>query len=752
MPVNFSWKPPRRHGLEWGLLGSVLLIIGALITYGFARDIQHIKAFEADHLQAQARVVDDIFIQQIEGINSALEGVRDELSADWRTSAGGAAASMRLKVMTDAMPGMRALLILNQKGDIVAANRSEFIGQNFAEREYFTTPRRNPDPDVLYVSQPFMSASGVYVINVTRVLTSPQGQFAGVVTAGLDREYFNVVLRSVLYAPDMRATVVHGDGRVFWNMPSNPSAWGLDIAKPGSFFTRHRQAGQKASVLTGRVLATGEDRMVATRDVQSRRVRTDKPLVVHLSRELGALYLPWRKSVANWGAVFALLSVAAAVALHASQRRRRWAEQVMSATLKARDDVARRVRTVTDHIPAFIGYFDAAQRCEYLNEPAQRWLGIDADKVGGYTLEAALGPELYQQHAPYLRDLLAGRPGSFEWVGVRSGRTYDFQTHLIPDQADDGAVRGFYVMSCDVTALKQAERERAAGERRIKTITDNLPVLISYIDREERLQFCNATFQEWLGLDPDTAVGRPFADVVGMTLYMQRSAFLKRALAGERVSFEVESAGASGIARHLQTVYVPDVQPDGTVAGLYGLSTDVTPLKLIERHLNEQARRDPLTLLPNRRLFDERLSEALARSRRDARGMALMVLDLDRFKDINDTYGHGTGDAVLKEFAHRLLDCVRTTDTVARLAGDEFVIILEGLRERDEAQQIAEKIGEALRPTFHFDQCTMQVTSSVGVAYLDGENISAEEVIAKADAELYKAKQAGRNTFAITSC
>jgi diguanylate cyclase (GGDEF)-like protein len=187
------------------------------------------------------------------------------------------------------------------------------------------------------------------------------------------------------------------------------------------------------------------------------------------------------------------------------------------------------------------------------------------------------------------------------------------------------------------------------------------------------------------------------------------------------------------------------------VAGLYALSTDVTALKQVERQLIELARIDSLTGLPNRRRFEEKLREAMARSRRDGRAMALMVLDIDHFKAINDTHGHGIGDAVLKQFASRLNDSVRATDTVARLAGDEFVIILEGLSLREEAERVARKIGTTLRPSFVLGQIIIPVSSSIGIAFLHGEPVSADNLIAKADDALYEAKRAGRNTFAVSN-
>lgn len=179
----------------------------------------------------------------------------------------------------------------------------------------------------------------------------------------------------------------------------------------------------------------------------------------------------------------------------------------------------------------------------------------------------------------------------------------------------------------------------------------------------------------------------------------------------------------------------------------------MTALKAIEFQLQALARVDTLTGLPNRRQFEERLDEALSRSTRTRRPMALLFLDVDHFKAINDRLGHGTGDLVLQEFAKRLQSTIRITDTAARLAGDEFVIILEGLNVIAEAQLVASKLVTAIRSPMRFADEELCVTSSVGVAYRigDGDDITAKELVERADRALYRAKEAGRNNFEVTT-
>jgi diguanylate cyclase (GGDEF)-like protein/PAS domain S-box-containing protein len=301
-------------------------------------------------------------------------------------------------------------------------------------------------------------------------------------------------------------------------------------------------------------------------------------------------------------------------------------------------------------------------------------------------------------------------------------------------------------------ALVETGSQLRRSEKQLREITHNLPVMIAYIDRDERFAFVNRTFKEWFGIEPNAVLGRKVGEVTAPELYEQSREYLQRALSGERVDFELDS-DTLGVTRSLQNAYIPDVQADGSVGGIYALATDVSALKSVERQLRLLVRFDDLTRLANRSQFNEVLPLALARSGRSGLATVLMYLDVDHFKSINDTLGHAAGDAVLCEFAHRLLRCVRSTDTVARLAGDEFVIIIEGLHSDAETQFVARKIIARVNLPFDIDGRRLDVTASVGIAYHDstGGAMDATQLLDQADQALYAAKKAGRNTFRIVN-
>ena len=166
--------------------------------------------------------------------------------------------------------------------------------------------------------------------------------------------------------------------------------------------------------------------------------------------------------------------------------------------------------------------------------------------------------------------------------------------------------------------------------------------------------------------------------------------------------------------------------------------TDARTLEIVERTLAYE--------------LNERLENAIRRRHRSGKRLAVLFLDIDHFKAINDTMGHAVGDAVLKEFAERLLLAVRETDTVSRLAGDEFVVILEGLNEATEADYVAQKIIDKVRHDWRIDNHQIALTTSIGVACGYAENLLPSELLALADAALYRAKAEGRDAFAVESC
>jgi diguanylate cyclase len=301
--------------------------------------------------------------------------------------------------------------------------------------------------------------------------------------------------------------------------------------------------------------------------------------------------------------------------------------------------------------------------------------------------------------------------------------------------------------SCDADAHELAHA-LADSERRLRLLADNLPGLVAYFDREQRYRFRNAPVARAAGTDVDAMLGRTLLETCGEATYAKLAPHVEAALRGERRSF-VHTEELGGRTAHFQSNYVPDVDAGGAVQGFYALTFDVTELHETRRQLELLARVDALTGLPNRRQFDEALRNAMLRTRRTMRPMAVMFLGVDHLKAINDSLGHAGGDAVLCEVARRLSRCVRATDLVARLAGDEFGLVLEGVDGVLELGRLADKVVACVRPRIEFEGRVQAATVSLGVTIYRGGDASASDVLALADTALRQAKQQGRNRFSL---
>jgi diguanylate cyclase (GGDEF)-like protein/PAS domain S-box-containing protein len=296
-----------------------------------------------------------------------------------------------------------------------------------------------------------------------------------------------------------------------------------------------------------------------------------------------------------------------------------------------------------------------------------------------------------------------------------------------------------------VEQVRESEQAKSRSEVRMRAIADNMPALIAHIDRDERYLFVNAMGANIFGINVRDMVGRTVREVRGDQIYAEMQPHIHAALRGETASFEGETV-VGGIRYHYQSSFVPDIDADGNVQGLYALTFDISRLKQAEEALERLARIDSLTGVANRRQFEEQLSSALARARRQGEGVALLAIDVDHFKAINDNHGHPVGDAVLVEVAGRLLSCVRAGDLVARLGGDEFMVLV-GNPAPDSAEQIAKHIMSAMRePVELGPHMKLPIGASIGIAY-SSSAIDAQPLMLLADRALYRAKAAGRNCW-----
>jgi len=500
------------------ILGTIWLIFGSVIGAMIHTEHSRIDTTERSRLAAQVKVVEQNLAQQLIAANHILGSLRKDLPILQKQQINNSSmVTRRLRVMSEAMPGVRTLLVFDAEGTIIYATREELVGQNFKERAYFKTARQSNDPGALYVSPPFKTVLGVFAINLVRVLSDEHGRFAGIVSLTLDPGYFNTLLDSVRYAPDMQTFLMHGDGKVFLSMPEEY----LFENELDSRYSQVSAETQKVAISTGVHKDTGEQFMVARQTIKPDSIAMDKALGVIIERDLPSVFADWKQSAYQLAVLF-----------------------------------------------------------------------------GALILFSSLGLIYYQRRQ-----------------------------------------RAFALLA----AQFEAERQRT------------------------------------------------------------------------------------------------------------------------EEAVRQMAFHDPLTHLPNRRLLHDRLGHAMAASKRHGCYGALMFMDLDNFKPLNDTQGHEVGDLLLIEVANRLTRCVREVDTVARFGGDEFVVMLKELQaERAESSELAESIANKIRLALaepylltikhHGDKETVvkhHCTASIGVALFIHHEGSQDDIMKRADTAMYQAKEAGRNVVMV---
>jgi diguanylate cyclase (GGDEF)-like protein len=342
-----------------------------------------------------------------------------------------------------------------------------------------------------------------------------------------------------------------------------------------------------------------------------------------------------------------------------------------------------------------------------------------------------------------------------QWMRVTERKTADGGTVGIWTDITDLKRREHQLAEIN-TKLAVAHLELRQGSAMLQAIADALPTTVSVIDRDLIYRFCNKHY--WtLGLDPASVVGQHLQAVLDPVIYEMGLPHAERALAGEATIFTWSRMGADSRERVFEQHFIPDHGIDGKVKGFYSVGVDITQRHAREVDLSRAAVTDPLTGLMNRRGFVEALDADYQRWIGEQASGAILYLDVDHFKQINDTQGHDIGDALLKIFAGRLRTAVRASDRVARLGGDEFVIVLTAPDAGDVAQRIAGKLLQTFEQPVNLGNGALKIGTSIGIATFqmaqpDSAHLpSPDDLLKEADLALYAAKQGGRNRFAVRS-
>lgn len=796
-----------RRGLYWLVLILMLAALGATIAYNLHTMRAQILDQEQQRLMTQARVIGKNIERQLGSVTQALNGLVQD-SAQLHRPENQASANKRMTVLADAMPAVRTLFITDADGTITAANRPELVGQNFRHRAYFTTPQQHPEPSLLFISPPFKSILGSYVFNITKVLVTPEGRFSGVVTAGFDPDYLYDILSSTLYTQDMWNTINHGDGTRFMTAPHREGQVGKNLAVKGSLFSRHIESGRSESLFVDTSYATGEHRMAALLSVQPPVLKMDYPLVVIISRNPGTILDGWRNEALLQGGLYLLACAGAMLVMVLFQRRQSLLEQqarkaealvalryqlLEYAAVHPVDELLQyaldQVCEISESPVGFYHFVDPDQQTLTLQAWSTRTLQefCSAEGHGMHygVAQAGVWADCVQTRAPVIHNDYASLPHK---KGLPPGHAPMLRELVVPVLRDERIVAILGVgnkardytlkdveevsyladVTWEIIDTRRAQEELAVSRQQLADIFDFLPDATFVVDNDLKVVAWNRAMEEMSGIPKEQMIGQgdnaytvPFygerrnnlINLLDLDDEQLTSRYQHVARKGDRIFGEAFCpALRNGKGAYIWAVAAPLCDPQGRRVGVIEAIRDISRIKQLEAELkasNEllaaQARIDFLTGIYNRRMFDGLMTAEITRSCRYDYPLSLMLMDLDHFKQVNDTQGHAAGDLVLQKLAELISGRIRNHDIFSRWGGEEFAILTPKCDEQ-QAAVLAEVLREMVEQ-YDFGN-GLQLTISIGVTrHICGE--TADLFVDRADQALYQAKHQGRNRVCI---
>lgn len=609
---------------------------------------------------------------------------------------------------------------------------------NISDMAHFVAQRDSAD-DRLYISPPYLSADGdKWLTAASRRLSNADGSFAGIVTAPLDQSYFIKIYRSIDLGKDGSVVLLHREGRILARQPENREVLGKSLAR-GPIFTKYLPISETGSYeLTSPV--DGVARIAGYKAVSG------LPLVLIVTYTRSDVLESWYWHLYTLGPLVAAIVVVILFGTFVLVRQ----ANALAAKTRALARTNARFDVAISNMSQGLCLFGADKRLVISNSRFQKMY--------------ALPDELVRPGTPLDRILR-----HYADRGETSDLTVEEHLEVMPTQRKqifttaDGRViliqrtpmsdGGWVATHEDVTEQKRGERllaEKAVEleqmNERFDVALNNMSQGLCMFDAEQKVVVSNARYGEIYHLSPDQMKpGTSLRQILeysreqGTNFDVAPETFVKINVKEANEVRELADGRVVAIARHMM--------PNG---GWLATHEDITARAQNEKRIAFLAQHDLLTGLANRAVFAEKLDDAAKRLQRHGGTFTVLMLDLDRFKNVNDTLGHPAGDQLLVEVARRLASSLRDTDVLARLGGDEFAIIQENEKVQSAgAIALALRIIRLIEQPFDLSGHRVNVGTSIGIAFAPEHGADAETLLQKADLALYAAKSGGRNDFRV---
>ena len=407
-------------------------------------------------------------------------------------------------------------------------------------------------------------------------------------------------------------------------------------------------------------------------------------------------------------------------------------------------DQSAQLRLLANNVPALIAHYRSGDfRCLYANRRYAETFGYTEHSVIGRTFAEVIGDEATRQIMPSVNIVLESRRAvSYErQILTPDGSIRWLEVNLLPDLDERGAVRGAFVLINDITRHRTAEMAmRESEERLAKFMQASMEGIVFHVNGI--VTDANPALCELVGYSLEELLGRHTLDFVAPE-HRDRVATIVAAA----MEMTYESVVIHRDGTRIPVEFIGRVMVSNGVSMRMSVVRDIRDRHAAQARINYLAHHDALTGLPNRAAFMEHLNHLISSARTTRAELALLFIDLDHFKRVNDSLGHLVGDVLLQTVARRILECVRATDRVARFGGDEFMVLLPGVRDRADIEQVAQKLLAAIEVPFEAEGRPLSVTPSVGIAVFPHDGSSPDELIKHADTAMYVAKARGRANF-----
>ena len=726
------------HRLIWLAL-LVALGIGTL----FARTIWTMRNDEWSYAEKTnanlVRTLEQGLAWSLDSFDKSLEGVAREVS---RPEVWALPPDLRSRLVFDnslRARGAGDVLVLDAQGSVVMESGSFAPRRvNLADRDYFLAFREHGKQGLFFGKPVLSRVTGLYILPISRAYFEPDGSFAGVVVGAIRLSFFNELFGSLDLGSNSGVNLFRQDGVVISRFPYGDADVGKTIAGTSNFL---RFQAEGSGSFVGKAALDGLERLYTFRTVGN------YPLIVNVAQATETIEAQWTRNAQVLGSFAALLMAGCLILAVLFVRELRLRQQVAARLAEAEHDL----RTTLDNAPSMIAYWDAGMRNRFANRATLEEFGTYPTPVRGRHISELLSEARYAASKPYYDLALSGAPQRFERTDEGpDGLPRHSIVSYLPDTDARGVVTGLFVQVTDITERKRMENELFDEKERVRLTLHSIGDAVVCSDARGMVTYLNPVAERLTGWQAFDAAGHNVDEVVSLrsphndeplpntlrTAIQQGAAtdpvrgVLVHRTSGQR--FQVEETASAITDRH------------GAVTGAVAVLRDVTEAVAMAERMSHLAQYDALTDLPNRVLLQDRAQLAMAQARREGKSLAVMYLDLDGFKEVNDRLGHDVGDILLVQFAQRLQAAVRASDTVCRQGGDEFVVLLPGLDGMEPACLVARKILAACDAAFELAGNPVRVGVSGGIALFPQHGSTFDELSRHADGAMYAAKRGGR--------